>query len=116
MRIEGTIGRAVLAVVLAAGVASAKTIVAPSVRGAEVSTYGSADDAEHDRNARGSVAAETLKKDPARILKETGKAYQISVGGKQVWVNRGDVTTDDEQRQRCQKRGEMTAGRGLGCD
>jgi hypothetical protein len=116
MMIGRTMGTALLAVALAAGLASAKSVVGPSVRGAEVSTYGSADDAEHDRNAHGSVAATALTKEPVRILKEAGKAYQITVGGKSVWVNRGDVTTDDEQRQRCQKRGETTAGRALGCD
>jgi hypothetical protein len=116
MTIGRTIGSAVIVVAIAAGAANAKAIIGPSVRGAEVSVYGSADDAEHDRNAHGSVAPAALTKEPVRILKEAGKAYQILVGGKSVWVNRGDVTTDDEQRQRCQKRGETTAGRGLGCD
>ncbi|MCW5893214.1 MAG: hypothetical protein KIT14_22085 [bacterium] len=109
-----------LATLLAAGdsvaLAGPAHLVGPAVRGGEVTLFGSEQAAAEGEPAGSTVPGASVARAP--ILRVTADAYQVSIGGRTWWVNRGDVIADDEQRRPCTRGAgthlDVAASRGLG--
>lgn len=109
-----------LAALLAAGVPGAVAgpthVVGPAIRGGEVMLFSSEAAAADGEQASRSVPGADVARAP--ILRVGTEAYQVSVGGRTWWVNRGDVIADDEERDPCRRGGgphlDVAASRGLG--
>lgn len=99
-----------------AGAAAPPSLVAPAIRGADVTLYErEADAAAAEEDSDVAVPAADVPR--LQVLKATPLAYQVQWKGKTWWVHRGDVVSSEDATTRCAGRrgdAEVAASRGLG--